>query len=104
MTTVWVASLSAAALPLAEASPTPPTSTNAANSGKVPDVHAMMPFTVSTSVLAKAGLDLLGVFQMADKGRTDRHEQCPQFGVLRVRDQGLVERIDHLLVIGDLML
>jgi hypothetical protein len=36
---------------------------------------------------------------VADEGWTDRHGQCLRLGVLRARDQRLVARIEHLLVI-----
>src|SRR4051812_2884785 len=57
----------------------------------------------SAGLLAERRLDVLGVLEMGDERRTRFLEQRLQLGVLRIRDQRLVERVDHGLVVGDLV-
>src|SRR5687767_10805184 len=58
---------------------------------------------VSTTALAQRRLDVLRVLEMRHEGRPHLDQQRLQFGVLRTRDQGLVECVDDRLVVGDLV-
>src|SRR5690242_18933143 len=57
----------------------------------------------SAGLLAERRLDVLGVLEVGDERRPRYLEQRLQLGVLRIRDQRLVERVDHGLVVRDLV-
>src|SRR5262249_50456340 len=52
----------------------------------------------------ETGLYLLRLLEMRHEGRPRLREQLLELGVLRVRDQRLVHRVEHALVVHDLVI
>src|SRR5664279_4092629 len=81
----------------------------AAASGSAPAATMAAPTMVATTprrtsaLLAERRLQALRVLQMRHERRSHRDEQALQLGVLRARDQRLVDGVEHLLVVGDLV-
>src|SRR5262245_27129232 len=59
--------------------------------------------SASEDVLLEAGLDLLGMLEMRHEGRARLFQQGLELGVLGAGDEGLVDRVEHGLVVGDLV-
>src|SRR5213076_1834591 len=57
----------------------------------------------SVTLLSHRGLHALRVLEVSDERRSHLHHQGFQLFVLRVRNQGLVERVEHRLVVRDLV-
>src|SRR5664279_4077208 len=94
MTISWVRAGPAAA---AASGSAPAAATTAA-----PAMIATTPRRTS-ALLAERRLQALRVLQMRHERRSHRDEQALQLGVLRARDQRLVDGVEHLLVVGDLV-
>ena len=54
-------------------------------------------------LLVELGLQVLGVPQVGYERRSDLNEEGLEFGIRGVGDQGVIQRLDHLLVVGDLV-
>ena len=53
--------------------------------------------------LLERRLDLFGMLEMRDERRTHLDQQCLELGVGGPGDERLVDRVEHRLVIGDLV-
>src|SRR5262245_7437687 len=57
----------------------------------------------SASSLLERRLDLLGMLEMRDECRAHLDQQGLELGVLGAGDERLVDRVEHRLVVGDLV-
>src|SRR5262249_55024949 len=82
------------------AAPTePPRDSSAPTSTSVPRVRMLR-----STALGEVRLDLLGVVQVLNEGRSGLYQQRFELGILGTRYQCLVQGIEHRLVIGDLVI
>src|SRR5687768_5376332 len=95
MSTVWVSAATASL----EGAAVSARATHIARAARVAPVYDT---PSALTLLAKFALKSLGVLQMRRESRPHLDEQRFQFGILRVRNEHLVQRIDDGLVIGDL--
>src|SRR5689334_16357589 len=111
MVTVWTVAARAAAAPHASATAAPVASNRRRRIELMPDFgrarctgrSAGRMRMRARGLLLERGLQLLRVLEVRDERRPHLDEQRLQLRVLGARDQRLVHRIDHLLVIVDLV-
>src|SRR5207244_13018279 len=65
--------------------------------------YVTLVFTVAQSALLQRRLEFLGMLEVRDEGRPHFHQQRLQLCIPSAGDQGLVDRVDHRLVIRDLV-